>query len=106
MAAYHWPGNIRELKNVIERICIMYPGPVLVAGYLPHEIGRRREEAPSLAGRLPGMEHGLELATEMFEKALIAEALRQTAGNVLQAAQLLQVPRGTLRYKMGKYGLG
>ncbi len=106
MTAYHWPGNIRELKNVIERICIMYPGPVLAAGYLPHEISRRREETVATAGRLPGMEYGLERATELFEKEMITEALRQTAGNVLQAAQFLQVPRGTLRYKMGKYGLG
>ncbi|HEY6009091.1 MAG TPA: sigma-54 dependent transcriptional regulator [Geobacteraceae bacterium] len=106
MTAYDWPGNIRELKNVIERICIMYPGPVLTSEYLPREISQRRQEELPAAGRLPGLEHGLERATEAFEKELIMEALRETAGNVLQAAQLLQVPRGTLRYKMGKYGLG
>jgi two-component system, NtrC family, response regulator AtoC len=107
MSAYHWPGNIRELKNVIERICIMYPGPVLLPEYLPAEIGRNgRDAAPAAAVQLPGMELGLERATELFEKAIISQALAQTDGNVLQAAQLLQLPRGTLRYKMGKYGLG
>jgi DNA-binding NtrC family response regulator len=106
MTAYRWPGNIREVKNVIERICIMHAGPVLLAEHLPREISQSQAEALPHAGRLPGMEFGLERATEMFEKEMITEALRRTAGNVLQAAQLLQVPRGTLRYKMGKYGLG
>ena len=51
------------------------------------------------------MELGLELATERSEKALIEAALAGTGGNVLQTAQILKVPRGTLRYKMAKYGL-
>ncbi|HEY5976022.1 MAG TPA: sigma-54 dependent transcriptional regulator [Geobacteraceae bacterium] len=105
MEAYPWPGNIRELKNVIERICIMYNGPTLKADYLPLELtgGSRRGGVRSPE---PGMlEMGLDRATEAFEKGLIREALEKTDGNVLQAAQLLQVPRGTLRYKMGKYGL-
>lgn len=106
MTAYHWPGNIRELKNVIERICIMYPGPLLQPEHLPIEIGHSSQNGViSGVTHMPGMELGLERATGIFEKALIAEALKQTAGNILQAAQLLQVPRGTLRYKMGKYGL-
>jgi len=51
------------------------------------------------------MERGLEEALENYEKKLIRTALKRTGSNVLQAAQLLQVPRGTLRYKMAKYGL-
>jgi DNA-binding NtrC family response regulator len=105
MEAYPWPGNIRELKNVIERICIMYNGPTLKADYLPMELtgGSRRG---GMRSPEPGMlEMGLDRATEEFEKGLIREALEKTDGNVLQASQMLQVPRGTLRYKMGKYGL-
>src|SRR6266702_2349404 len=105
MESYNWPGNIRELKNVIERICIMHGGPVLMPDHLPREINLRepRDAAP---GVLRGdMELGLEGATERYEKSLIQAALSGTGGNVLQAAQLLKVPRGTLRYKMAKYGL-
>ena len=43
--------------------------------------------------------------TESYEREYIRQALRQTAGNVLQAAALLKIPRGTLRYKMSKYHL-
>ncbi|HEY6873866.1 MAG TPA: sigma-54 dependent transcriptional regulator [Geobacteraceae bacterium] len=106
MEGYGWPGNIRELKNVIERICIMHGGPVLMPEYLPREISltERREEAVPAVTR-EEMELGLEGATERYEKTLIRAALAGTGGNVLQAAQILKVPRGTLRYKMAKYGL-
>jgi two-component system response regulator AtoC len=106
MEAYEWPGNIRELKNVIERICIMHAGPVLEADYLPREIGHphRSDETASIRD-LPGMELGLEAAAEQFEMRLIRAALERTGGNVLQAAQILKIPRGTLRYKMAKYSL-
>ena len=105
MEGYEWPGNIRELKNVIERICIMHAGPVLVPDYLPREINSREQRdrgVPAVTSK--EMELGLELATEVYEKSLIMAALTGTGGNVLQAAQILKVPRGTLRYKMSKYG--
>jgi two-component system response regulator AtoC len=106
MEGYEWPGNIRELKNIIERICIMYGGPVLLPDYLPREINRREPGDTAVrAVTLKEMEMGLELATERYEKSLISAALTGTGGNVLQAAQILKVPRGTLRYKMAKYGL-
>jgi DNA-binding NtrC family response regulator len=106
MEAYHWPGNIREIKNVIERICIMHNGPLLLPDYLPHEITqcvRSDEQSPTKTFTTRNL--GLEEATELYEKKLIESALATTDGNVLQAAQILKVPRGTLRYKMGKHGL-
>ena len=104
MEDYEWPGNIRELKNFIERICIMHDGPVLMPDYLPREMYRHDEQKAAPAVTVQEMELGLELATERYEKSLIEAALAGTGGNVLQAAQLLKVPRGTLRYKMAKYG--
>ncbi len=106
MEAYRWPGNIREVKNVIERICIMYTGPVLLPEQLPAEI----TGTTSAAGVGPGLELvdedlGIEQAVERFERAFIRRALDLTGGNVLRAAALLKIPRGTLRYKMTKYGL-
>jgi len=106
MLAYDWPGNIRELKNVIERICIMYRGPCLRPEHLPHElVQHNNHDMPAPQQLAAELELGLEEATERYESALIRQALEQTGGNVLQTAQLLKVPRGTLRYKMGKYGL-
>jgi DNA-binding NtrC family response regulator len=105
MESYDWPGNIRELKNVIERICIMNDGSVLKPEFLPHEINLSDRGTVKVSHDFPDKETGLEEALEIYEKKLIRSALERTGGNVLQAAQMLQVPRGTLRYKMAKYGL-
>jgi DNA-binding NtrC family response regulator len=102
LSAYPWPGNIRELKNTIERICIMQSGPVLLPHHLPAEIAA----AASSHSTVPTVsDEGLEEAVSRFERELIAAALEQCRGNVLQAAQALKIPRGTLRYKMEKHGL-
>ncbi len=103
LSAYHWPGNIRELKNTIERICIMQSGPVLLPQHLPADIA----PSPASAGAPYCLvaEEGLEEAVSRFEREMIGAALTECRGNVLQAAQMLKVPRGTLRYKMEKYGL-
>ena len=111
MEKYAWPGNIRELRNVIERICIMRSGPTLLPEHLPQEIkDLRQSDDPSGAGltaclaSLPA-DLGLEEAICAMERSLIEQALQATAGNVLQTALNLKIPRGTLRYKMDKYGL-
>jgi len=109
MELYSWPGNIRELRNVVERICIMRSGPTLLPEHLPQEIRELQPPAPADAAgiALPALSEdlGLEEAVCAVERSLIERALRQTAGNVLQTAQILKIPRGTLRYKMEKYGL-
>jgi len=112
MEEYGWPGNIRELRNVIERICIMNYGPTLLPEHLPQEIRgvistegsstapQSDQAAPSPAGC------GLDDAVMNFEKNIIRRALEKSRGNVLQTAAMLKIPRGTLRYKMDKYDLG
>ncbi|GFO56271.1 sigma-54-dependent Fis family transcriptional regulator [Geomonas sp. Red276] len=110
MKGYPWPGNARELKNVIERICIMQSGPVLLPEHLPVEIRGAADRllptsaAATAAAPLPAGV-GLEEAITRYEKALIENALAVAGGNVLQTAAILKIPRGTLRYKMDKYGL-
>jgi DNA-binding NtrC family response regulator len=109
MEEYAWPGNIRELRNVIERICIMNHGPTLLPEHLPLEIRGAAEAALALPQSLPKIEltadMGLDDAVINFEKNIIRQALDKTGGNVLQSAAMLKIPRGTLRYKMDKYGL-
>jgi len=107
MARYAWPGNVRELRNVIERICIMKSGPTLLPEHLPQEIRSSHSLQPAAAEApitIP-TDLGLEDAINAIEKSLIQQALRKTGGNVLQTAANLKIPRGTLRYKMDKYGL-
>jgi DNA-binding NtrC family response regulator len=105
LAGYRWPGNIRELKNSIERICIMYSGPSLLPEHLPAEISQNLHGSGDDVVMPEIGEIGLEEALDRIERTLIAGALRKSGGNVLQAANLLKVPRGTLRYKMEKHGI-
>ncbi|AJE03784.1 sigma-54-dependent transcriptional regulator [Geobacter pickeringii] len=103
---YPWPGNVRELKNVIERTCIMHDGPRLIPGHLPREISPpAAPQAATPETALADLQLGLEAATDRYERQLIAAALATTGNNVLQTAQLLKIPRGTLRYKMSRHGL-
>lgn len=111
MEEYRWPGNIRELRNVIERICIMNYGQTLLPEHLPQEIrgavlpvaaSSVHQSAPP--AQLPE-DTGLDDAVMNFEKAIIHQALKKTGWNVLQSAAMLKIPRGTLRYKMDKYEL-
>ena len=110
MQKYKWPGNIRELRNVIERICIMKSGPTLLPEHLPQEISDT-SPANGLSSQSGGKsaplapDKGLEDAVAEFERDIICQALEKTRGNVLQTANILRIPRGTLRYKMDKYGL-
>ncbi|MHB8121360.1 MAG: sigma-54-dependent transcriptional regulator [Desulfuromonadaceae bacterium] len=111
MKEYRWPGNIRELRNVIERICIMNYGQTLLPEHLPQEIRCCATAGSSLTARQPDQDPpspidcGLDDAVMGFEKNIIRQALKKTSGNVLQTASMLKIPRGTLRYKMDKYGL-
>ncbi len=103
---YHWPGNVRELRNVVERICIMHNTEVIKPDGLPKEIwggAPRKESAFDL--EVPPEGICLEEIVGQIEKDLIAKAVKITGGNVAKTARLLNVPRGTLRYKLEKYQL-
>ncbi len=105
MTSYSWPGNIRELKNSIERICIMQSGPKLLAEHLPPEIRGDDKKTPTDFCADTAFTIGLEEAVANFEREIILSALKACNSNVLQAAQLLKVPRGTLRYKLERMGI-
>jgi len=106
---YHWPGNVRELAHVIERAVFLGRTEVIQESALALKKGGTGE-APlhfrSTGDGRPAIEfpaHGLVLGE--VEKALIEEALARAQGNVSQAARLLGISRGALRYRMGKYRL-
>jgi two-component system response regulator AtoC len=118
---YDWPGNIRELKNAIERAMILEEESVLRPTYLPFPVAQphagvtafEHVSSPPVGGQpleggrwLPPLvipEGGTSL--EEIERALVELALRQAAGNQTHAARLLDISRDALRYKMKKFGL-
>jgi two-component system NtrC family response regulator len=92
---YSWPGNIRQLRNCIERVAAIVEGPVIHAGDLPKEM----HAAPS-----PGVLN-LDAAVQETEKAAILAALAQCNNHRERTAQVLGISVRTLRYKMNRYSL-
>jgi len=109
MRQYEWPGNVREVRNVIERAMILCDGDVINVGELPAEIVRTE---PSMAFAanvvpIPPVSSGVDMKAMVagIEKRMIEEALAQTQGNKSRAARLLGVSRDVLNYSIQKYGL-
>jgi len=96
---YDWPGNIRELQNVVERSIILRSNSKIGAEDIL--LTDNGQQVNYEAFRLP--EGGLSL--EEVEKSLITQALRMAEGNRAQAARLLQVPRHVLIYRLEKFGI-
>jgi DNA-binding NtrC family response regulator len=96
LLAHAWPGNVRELRNVLERAIVVSDVPVLEARHL----GLNLQEG---AGSGPMPEHPASL--EEIERQYIGSVLKQSGGNVTQAARILDIDRVTLYAKIRKYGL-
>jgi DNA-binding NtrC family response regulator len=94
---YPWPGNIRELENIIERAVILCWGETITPEVLPKEIIGVNEDRHTFD--LP--EEGIDL--EEVEKHLIEQAIEKSKGNQTLAAKLLGISRQTLIYRMNKF---
>lgn len=102
LRTYDWPGNIRELRNLCERLSILLPGKMIEADNLPPELSAHSsEEIPTTGFTLPEM--GLQL--DALEANLIHQALVRTNGNRSKSARLLGISRDTLLYRIQKHGL-
>ena len=98
---YNWPGNIRELENILKSIAALVDGDNLVLEHFPRHLrGNGALQTPDF-NHLASFDDKVSL----FEKYLIEEKLQQTGGNVTRAAQELDVPLRSLRRKMEKYSL-
>ena len=100
---YPWPGNIRELENLLERVVVLAEGTEIGASDLPEGILHpTSDRAPMEISdqNLSVKRHSAEL-----EKVLIRRALERTGGNKTQAAELLELSPRALRYKIQDYGL-
>jgi two-component system, NtrC family, response regulator len=94
--SYEWPGNTRELKNVIERAVILADQPLLTADLLPHEMSQSEH---------PDSESPFKGSIEQLEKSHIRKILELTKGNMTKTAEILGIGIPTLYRKRKKYGI-
>ncbi len=98
---YNYPGNVRELENIIERAVVLARGSLITLNDLPFNIKDFVNE-----DKLTGAAEGdLTEQVEALEKRLIFDALKQTNGNQTQAGKILGLTERNLRYKLKKYGI-
>ena len=102
LMAHDWPGNIRELENVIQRMMVVSKGDLLDLQDLPPEMRATDSPGKAKAKGLKGISRG---SAELIEKRTIVDALAKTGGNVTHAAKALGISRATLQTKMKLYGL-
>jgi len=101
--AYPWPGNIRELRNAVERIILLEKGDTILGKHLAFLMGTEREAGEKVEFKLHLPPQGIVL--EEVEKQYILEALKMKKGNKVQAANMLGISRSALLYRMEKYGI-
>ena len=101
LRGYGWPGNVRELSHLMERVMLLSREAVVTAPTLEQLCLPRPPRAVQL-----GVPPVRDEAEFLDEPARMRQALIQTGGNVVQAARLLGISRGALRYWMRRYGIG
>ena len=118
LIGHPWPGNIRELENVMERTILFCEGPTIRSRDLPPEIsgasegsGPNRTSEPRAvepllaAGERTSLKEIVRRETDRVERELILRALDETGGNVTQAARKLKISRKSLQNKMKEFNL-
>jgi two-component system, NtrC family, response regulator AtoC len=106
MQLYEWPGNVREMENLIERLVVLCKGDVIGGSDLPARV-RAVGGGPGLGDASAALSHGaIDLPATMdgIERTLLEQALRQAGGNKTRAAALLGLSRTTLIDKLKRFG--
>ena len=98
LMAYHWPGNIRELENTMERAVIVCDDNVIHSYHLPPTL-----QTAEASGTVMGI--SLKEAAETYERELIQDTLKTTRGNRARAARLLQTTERIIGYKIRKLNI-
>jgi transcriptional regulator with PAS, ATPase and Fis domain/iron only hydrogenase large subunit-like protein len=104
MRQYHWPGNIRELQNIIERAAVLTHDRIIRLEHLPVALGELVLQAPSESCQ-GGMRSQRQKHVNQIEKNLLIRYLRESQGNVSSAARLAGVPRRTFYRMLNRNGI-
>src|SRR6516165_7384726 len=99
--SHTWPGNIRELRNVLERSVIMCEKDLITRACLPGEFGKTQAKSPSDLG---GIKFPVGTTVDAMERELILQTLAATGNNKTRAAELLGISLKTLHNKLKEYG--
>ncbi len=104
---YDWPGNVRQLENLVQRLVILSRGSEITAESLPREFQADGREPPAMEHEWTRVEdaHQDLRAIDRIEKQAILEALENAQGNVVAAARLLGVGQATVYRKIKRYGI-
>jgi len=97
LMAYHWPGNVREMENVIQQTLLLSPFEIILPDNLPDHFQPKEQRKDAATSDLSPL--------EIVEKEKIRQTLTETAWNQSKAAQLLNIDRKTLRLKIRRYEL-
>jgi transcriptional regulator with PAS, ATPase and Fis domain len=100
--AYNWPGNVREMRNTLERAVIVCQGPVVEKKHLPPNFGTGVPMAPS-ADEPGTVRLGVGTTVEEAERQLIMKTLDATHNNKTRAAEILGISLKTLHNKLKEY---
>jgi two-component system nitrogen regulation response regulator NtrX len=100
LMGYHWPGNIRELRNLMERIVILHPQKRIEARHLSLDVSRKAQNARVAEGF-----GTLQDVKEAAERDYILRKLEETSGNVTRASELLGLDRSNFYRKMKALGI-
>ncbi|CAN5572415.1 sigma-54-dependent Fis family transcriptional regulator [soil metagenome] len=98
LVAYHFPGNVRELENAIERAVLVCDSNVIHGHHLPPTL-----QTAEISGTITDL--SLAAAVEAFERGMIQDTLKSTRGNISKAAKTLDSTERILGYKIKKYGI-
>ena len=104
-ASYDFPGNVRELQNILEYACIFCKGDTLTIKCLPAEYKEYLKPHDKIQEPLKGVKRNLKVARNNSEKQLICDALSRFNGNRTEVSGYLKIDKSTLWRKMKKYGL-
>lgn len=104
LTGYEWPGNIRQLQNVIERCLVLVPNDTISIDDLPSEIKDKEAQFKSAVDLLP-VEIDLAATLEKIEATLIRRALARANFTQVKAAELLGLSKSLLQYKLKKYNI-